>query len=272
MAGNEKYFLGTLTKTLSLLELFREHDNLGLTEISHYLSLSKSNVYRIVITLEHWGYLEKTKDLKYKLGTKLLLLGSLVLDRQEIIPIARPFIKELVKKVKETAYLAILTNNRVVTYLTKVNTEYSIRVGTRIGRTLPAYTTADGKIILAYSDPEIIEDFLQHTELKEKTDFTITSKIELREKLEEIRQRGFAIDNEETEIGLIAVAAPIYNILGKVFASVSIAGPAYRINENLDSIRDTVIKTAEEISHALNVQKNRRNFMNFSLPIAKGTA
>jgi DNA-binding IclR family transcriptional regulator len=247
-ASNEKYFLGTLTKTFALLDLFKSHEELGLTEMSQYLSLSKSNVYRIVITLEHGGYLAKTKDIKYKLGTKLFYLGRLVLDRQELIPIARPLLRELMKKIGETTNLSIFSYDNAVTFIVKEVPDHSITLGPKIGMRLPAYTTADGKTLLAFSGPEFLDSYFEQTELRKRTENTIISEESLRKVFAQIRRQGYAEDLEETEAGLMCIAAPVYNIQGKVIAAVSIAGPEVRIAANRDFLARAIIETASQIS------------------------
>jgi DNA-binding IclR family transcriptional regulator len=250
-ASNEKYFLGTLTKALALLDLFKKHEELGLTEMSQHLSLSKSNVYRIVITLEHNGYLAKTKDLKYKLGTKLFYLGRLVLDRQKLIPIARPLLRDLMKKTRETTVLSIFSYNNAVTFIVKEVPDHSITFGPKIGMTLPAYATADGKILLAFSDPEFLDSYLEQTELRKRTANTITSKELITKALADIRKKGYAVDNEEAEAGLIGIAAPVYNIQAKVIAAISIVGPAVRLAPKQEFLARAIIETAAQISKAM---------------------
>jgi DNA-binding IclR family transcriptional regulator len=250
-ASNEKYFLGTLTKAFALLDLFKTHEELGLTEMSQHLSLSKSNVYRIVITMEHDGYLAKTKDLKYKLGTKLFYLGRLVLDRQELIPIARPLLRELMKNISETTNLSIFAYDNAVTFIVKEVSDHSITLGPKIGMRLPAYATADGKTLLAFSDPEFLDSYFEQTELRKRTKNTITSEETLRKAFAEIRRQGYAEDIGETEEGLRGIAAPVYNIHGKVIAAVGIAGPEVRIAANRDFLAQAIIETASQISRGM---------------------
>jgi DNA-binding IclR family transcriptional regulator len=249
--SNKKYFLGTLTKTLALLDLFKNHEELGLTEMSQHLSLSKSNVYRIVITLEHSGYLAKTRELKYKLGTKFFYMGRLVLDRQELVPIARPLLRELMKKTRETTNLSIFSYDNAVTFIVKEVPDHSMTFGPKIGMRLPAYATADGKTLLAFSDPAFLDSYLEQAELRQRTENTITSEEAIRKELAEIRKKGYAIDNEEAETGLICIAAPVYNIRGKVAASISIAGPAVRITSNREFLVQAIIESAAQISRAM---------------------
>jgi DNA-binding IclR family transcriptional regulator len=251
MSDNTKYFLGTLNKALSLLDLYKEHEELGITEIGQLLSLGKSNVFRIVITLEHWGYLEKTGGLKYRLGTTIAYLGSLVLERQELIAIARPFLKELRNTCHETTHLAVLAPDLYATFLVKELARSSIQMASTVGMKMPAYATANGKVLLAFSDAALIIKYLDTFELTKKTANTITSGTSLQKVLQEIRHNGYAIDNEESEKGLTCYAAPVRNIQGKVIASISISGPTFRMAENKEFLIRHIIKTAREISRTL---------------------
>ena len=251
MQEKRKYSLGTVNKAMAVLDLFKSYKTLGITEISKYLSMNKSNAYRIVITLEDWGYLEKTAGQKYCLGIALAFLGTLVLERQEIIPITRPFLEELKNIHNETTHLAVLTSDRKVTFLLKEKAEHSIQMDSTIGLKMPLYLTANGKVLLAFSDEAFIESYIDEIKLIKKTANTVVLKTELRKSLLEIQKNGFGIDNEESELGLVCYAAPIRNMTGKVIASISMSGPAFRMTKNKDARVDAVKSTANQISKML---------------------
>jgi len=258
MKNKEKsrYFLSTIGKALSVFDLFRENEALGITEIAHKLSMGKSNVFRIVITLEHWGYLEKTQEQKYRLGTTLAYFGNLVLERQQIITIARPFLRKLKDANNETAHLAILTPDNEVIFLLKEVSGHSIQMASTIGLKMPLYVTANGKVLLAFSEQAFVDEYMNNTALVRKTKNTIVSKKKLLKNLEEIREAGFAIDNEESEIGLVCYAAPVRNMSGKVIASISMSGPAFRMADKKE-VRVKAVKTiAHEISRSLGYSLN----------------
>ena len=250
-AANKKYFLGTINKTLAVLDLFRKDDVLGITEIAKKLSIGKSNVFRIVITLEHWGYLEKNANGKYRLGVALAYLGNLVLERQEIVNTARPFLQKLRDAHNETAHLVVLTPAHEAIFFLKEDSGHRIQMNSRIGHKLPLYVTASGKLLLAFSEQEFINEYLNNIELIRQTKNTIVSKTDLLENLQGIRKAGFSIDNEESEDGLVCYAAPVRNINGKVVASISMSGPAYRMENNKEARVEAVKKIANEISQAL---------------------
>jgi len=249
--GKSKYLLGTINKAMVVLNLFKNHKTLGITEIARKLSMDKSGIFRIVITLEHWGFLEKTGEQKYRLGTTLAYLGNLALERQEIISIARPFLQKLRDANNETTHLAILTPDNEVTFLLKEVSGHSIQMASTIGLKMPLYITANGKVLLAFSEQAFIEDYINDVVLVRMTENTIVSKEDLLENLRHIREAGFAVDSEESERGLICYAAPVRNMSGKVTASISMSGPAFRMTDNKEARVEAVKTIAEEISRVL---------------------
>jgi DNA-binding IclR family transcriptional regulator len=248
---NTKYHLGTVSKALQVLDLFKKEKVLGITEIGRKLSIAKSNIFRIVITLEHWGYLEKTEDQKYKLGTAFAFFGNLVLERQEIISIARPFLQKLRDSHNETVHLSIQTPDNEVCFMLKENAVHSIQMASTVGLKMPLYITASGKVLLAFSQPAIIEAYISSCNFERKTNNTIVTKDKLKEKLDQIRKNGYGIDDEESEVGLICFAAPVKNIAGITIAAISMSGPAFRMRDNKKARVEAVKAAAGEISGAL---------------------
>lgn len=251
MAENEKYLLGTLNKALSLIELFSSNEELGISEMGRALSLNKSNVFRLVITLEHWGFLERTATSRYRLGTRFAYFGTLVLDRQDLIPIARPHLQKLRNLHKETTHMAVLTAEDEVVFLVKENAISSIQMISTIGARMPAYATANGKVLLAFSAPDRLDHYLASHKLVQFTKKTIGSREELAARLNEVRANSYSVDDEESERGLTCFAAPIRNMEGQVIASISISGPTFRMTERREMLIRSIIETAHDISAEL---------------------
>jgi len=251
MSENEKYLLGTLNKALALIELFSESRELGISEMGRALSLGKSNVFRLVITLEHWGFLEKTPESRYRLGSRFAYFGTLVLERQDLIPIARPHLQKLRSLHNETTHMAILTPEDEVVFLIKENATASIQMISTIGARMPAYATANGKALLAFSSPERVEHYLTTHTLKVLTEKTIKTREDFLARLETVRSTGYSVDDEESEIGLTCFAAPVRNMEGVVVASVSVSGPTFRMTKSRESLIRSVIQTAQDISAEL---------------------
>jgi len=257
MADNEKYFLGTLNKALALLELFSDKEELGISEMGRALSLGKSNVFRIVITLEHWGFLEKTTDSRYRLGSRFAYFGTLVLDRQDIIPIVRPHLQKLRSLYNETTHMAILTPEDEVVFMVKENATSSIQMISTIGARMPAYATANGKVLLAFSGPERVEHYLENHILVKFTEKTIGTRKAFLERLATIRTVGYGVDDEESEIGLTCFAAPVRSMEGQIVASISVSGPTFRMVKNRDVLIQSIISTAGDISSELGYKEKK---------------
>lgn len=219
----------TPIKTLEVLEVLASaKEGLGVTEISRALGLSKSTVHRILMALVNRQYVLKDEvTRRYRLGFKLLLLSSQVLDSLELRQLARPELVELANRSRETVHLVWLEGDEGV-YVEKIDTSETIGLLSRVGKRVPLYSTAVGKSMLAFMDAERLNSYLQRVNLVPITPHTITDVERLKEHLAQIRQQGFALDCQENRLGVICVAAPIFQADGQVIAAVSIAGPDFR--------------------------------------------
>jgi DNA-binding IclR family transcriptional regulator len=151
---------------------------------------------------------------------------------------------------KETVHLAELNGTEVV-YLDKIDGPLSISMRSRIGISKPSYCTGLGKILLAYQNEERLAGILDQLVLKPHTENTITDKSILVRRLKEYRERGYSLDNEEIEIGLFCIAAPITDITGRVVAAISLSAPKYRVENRLEELIPQVKRTAAGISFEL---------------------
>lgn len=246
----------SVDRALDILELYlTSSDELSVKEISEAMGLSKSTVHGLIKTLELRGYLTQNPvNMKYKLGMKLFSLGNVVGENLDIRKIARPVIQRLVDKIKETVHLAVLNGNEIV-YTEKVEGPGALRMYSQIGKRVLVHCTGVGKVILAHQDDDVVESILSRETLTAFTPHTVTDKEELKRQFRVIREQGYALDDEEIELGLRCVAAPIYNHQGKVIASISCAGPAMRMSDGQleNKIRD-MKDAALEISRQLGYQ------------------
>jgi len=225
-------FIQSVDRAIDIMELFSLTDTeLSVKEISDRLQLSKSTVHGLIKTLENRGYLEqKPTDQKYKLGLRLFELGNLVGGGMELRNLAYPVIHDLVATLQETVHLVVLDKDEVV-YVEKVEGPGSLRMYSMLGKRAPLYCTGVGKALFAHLDEETVDRILNEVELKAFTSFTMTDPEAIKKELAKIREQGYAIDDEEIEIGLKCVAAPIFNHEGKVIASISSAGPKHRFSD-----------------------------------------
>lgn len=260
MAKKEKseYIIQAVSHALDLLEQFHDEvDELGVTELSKRLKLHKNNVFRLLATLESRGYIEQNRVTEnYRLGLKTLELGQTFIKQMGLLRQSRPVLEDLVKECNETAYVAILKDFYII-YLDVVETDLTVRVVPRVGSRLPAYCTAAGKVQIAYMTDEELENYLPTKELKRYTPSTITDREELKKHLRDIVETGYAIDNEELDIGVRCVGAPIRDYTRRIIGAVSLSGPTMRFtDERLEKeLIPLVQRASEEISSKLGFHK-----------------
>ncbi len=234
MAKKEKseYIIQAVSHALDLLEQFHgEVDELGVTELSKRLKLHKNNVFRLLATLESRGYIEQNKATEnYRLGLKSLELGQTFIKQMGLLRQAKPILEGLVGECNETSYVAIFKEGHVV-YLDVVETDLTVRVVSRVGSRLPAHCTASGKVHLAHMTEEEILALLPSKELQGFTPTTLTDRDALMKELAVIAEQGYAIDNEEMDVGVRCVAAPIRDYTRRIVGAVSISGPSMRFSD-----------------------------------------
>lgn len=251
--GNDRYLLSSVSNTLDILDLLSKHEELGVAEISNELDMGRASIFRMLYTLEKKEYVHKTSNAKYKLGIKFAHYGSIVLERQNYVSIAKPFLQRLRDKHNQTTHLSILDDDDYLNIIVmeKELSKSTIQMTSKIGSKMPAYCTGTGKTLLASRLNEDLEKRLQLCSLKKLTDSTITDNNELIEELKRIQKQGYSVDLEESEIGLICFAAPVRDITGKTVAAVSISGATEVMKKNEDIMVESVKETAEEISKAM---------------------
>jgi len=219
-----------IDKAISLLVAFgdRASTGLGVSELARRAQLSKSTAFRVLGMLERNGVVERVGT-NYRLGARLHELGRAVYapGHERIRDLLTPFVIDLYELTRETVHLATLHGTEVV-YLAKLYGHRPVPSPSRIGGRLPAHCTAVGKALLAY-DPDAAAAALC-VPLRRFTAHTITDPVMLAAELDTIRREGIAFDNEESQLGLNCVAAPVISPRGRVVAALSIAGPRGRID------------------------------------------
>lgn len=243
----------SIERAADVLELFLvSNPELSVKEISEKLNLSKSTVHGIIKTLEERGYLQQNPvDLKYKLGIKLFELGNFVGNHLDIGKIARPIIRNLVVELNETVHLVMLQRDEVI-YIDKIEGPRALTIYSHIGKRAPVHCTGVGKVILAYQGEKEIDRILSSVVLESYTEYTMTNITNIKNHLKLIREKGYAIDDEEIELGLKCIAAPIFNHQGNVIASISCAAPKMRFDdERIPEVIERIQKASSEISKCL---------------------
>lgn len=243
---------------------------LGLTELYQRLGLSKSSIQRLTFTLEQLGYIERSgTSKKFRLGPKTLSIGFSVMRNLDLEQLSSPYLQEASKEIGETVNLAILDGKEIV-YVGRNASYQALNVNIRIGSRRPLHSTSMGKVMLAFMTKDQLEEILETVELTAFTSRTITRRQDLMTELEKVRVRNFAISDEEMEIGVRSLAAPIRNAAGEVVAAVNIAVPTTRISlRKLEgALAEKVIKLADKISFVLGYMKQEMD----CLPYRAGNA
>ena len=254
--AEDRYLSTAIIRAAQVLELFTfEKPAYTNTEFARKLGLNKSSVMRILYSLERAGFLQRDKKTgEYRLTHKLYRIGSVYIQGINLHSEAMPILAELASSFGETVHLAVLSDFEVF-YLDKIESSLSIGMMSRIASKSPAYCTGVGKAILANLEEQDLEAFFHNVKLIRYTPNTITNLEELRLHLKKIREQGFAIDDSEHEPEVKCVAAPLLNKDGKVLASISVAGPVFRMtrermyNELVPSVKEAARRITSRMGY-----------------------
>lgn len=241
-----------LQRTMRLLASFdHDHSEMGVTELARRLNLHKATVHRILATLESGGFVQQNPATEeYRLGFRLVELGLLAMEQISLRREALPLMRELLQEHGETVDLAVCDDGEMV-YLEVLESPQPVKIAVKAGRRLPIHCTASGKAYLAYTR-EDETDALLARQMKACTPHTICDRESLEEDLRLTRERGYSTSQEEFELGINAVAAPVTDSGGQVVAVLAIAGPAYRLPpDRIAELGKAVQRTAQNLSYHL---------------------
>ncbi len=239
----------SIDRALDLLECLARSPNwMGISELSSATGQPVGTVHRLLMTLMAREYVARdSRTRRYALGPAFRLLAGAALRTPNWGEIAAPYLREMVEMSGETANLAVLERDRAV-YVAQAQPVRMVRMFTEIGNRVPLYNTGCGKVLLAYQPEYMRSSYLSGTGLVPYTKTTITDPELLKQALEQIRQNGYAIDDEEQEEGVRCLSVPVYGMADKVIAAISISGPSSR----LDSERiATLIPQVKRVSASL---------------------
>lgn len=240
-----------LARGLKVLDLLiAADDGISITAIARELDINKSTASRIIQTLVNYQWAESHPTQRlYRVGRKLSLVNATLSDYERLRQLAHPFLHYLVQSTGECAHIAVYLDEAVYV-LDDVESDSMLRVSAGVGRTTYLHCTAVGKVLLAFahiSVPEILESF---------TDNTITDKLHMQTHLQQIRKQGFAIDDEEFELGVRCIAVPIFGYANRCIASIGISGPTVRIHdETIDPIVHDVKRIGMQLSNICGSQE-----------------
>ena len=224
--------VGVVGKVLRILEaLDGSPTGLQLREIAEHTGVNKSTAYRFLAHLEGEGYLFRDDVGAYIVGPKLARLGAGIAYHATLRKVSRPVLAALSKATRETVNLGVLDGHDVL-YLDVVESPHTFRMVSQPGMHRPLNCTALGKAVLAFLPVEQREDLLPGLTFEQLTVRSIPNLVRLRKELARTVQQGYAVDDQETDLGARCVAAPILDESGKVAAAISVSGPITRISRD----------------------------------------
>ena len=244
--------VGVLSKVLKIFDLLQDHPfGLDLKTISAEAAINKSTAYRFLAHLEREGYLMRDDSGSYMLGMKLLQLGARGNHRTMLDQAAAPVMRELWKATEETVNVGVLDGAHVL-YVAVLESPHAFRLVSKIGMRRPLYSTALGKAMLAFAPDEEKAHLLSSLNFQALTPYTLTSVMQLKGDLENVRRQGYAVDNEENVLGARCIGAPILNAKGEAVAAISLSAPITRMStEKIGMFAAAVKDAAVEIAMRL---------------------
>lgn len=199
-------------------------------EVAGLLDMPRSTTYRYLQTLRSYGLVEEDESRGFRLGSRILQLARIARAGLGLSEVALPAMREVAAKTGEAVLLTRRSGSSVVC-VERIESAHPVRLTYERGHVLPVHAGASAKVLLAFSTPEEIEEVLATARLKRFTARTVTDPRTLRKQLEEIRQQGYAVTDGEVDDGVRGVAAPIMASDGRVVAGLSVAGPAFRMDD-----------------------------------------
>jgi DNA-binding IclR family transcriptional regulator len=239
--------VNSVEKSARILVYLARNGSSSAARVSTALDLPRSTAYKILVTLESQGFVERDQSQGFHLGYRLIELGHRAQEEVDLFSAAHPYLAALNETTDETVHLTVLDGDQVL-YVDCVESTRRLRTHSVIGLRGPLHSTAVGKAILAFSDASLFERVVANG-LPAATPATLTSPKALEHELEATRDRGYAIDDLENDPDIRCVAAPIRSTDGAVVASVSISGPSGRVTrERIADLAPLVIEAARGIS------------------------
>jgi IclR family pca regulon transcriptional regulator len=251
-AAEKKQYVQSLERGMAVIQVFsRDHPALTLSEVARLAGITRSTARRILLTLEKLGHVRSDGRL-FSLTPRVLTLGWAYLSSLNLWEIAQPLMEDLVEETGESCSAATLDLPDIV-YVARVPTRRIMTIALGVGTRLPAHATSMGRVLLADLPADKLKNFLAGTRLERFTDRTITDPGELEKALAGVRAQGFALVDQELEIGLRSVAAPIKDADGTTIAALncSAAAPRVTIQELRGRFLPALLRTTELISSSL---------------------
>jgi len=248
----EQNTIKSLDRAVDVLDHLSTLPGATLSELSRDLGQSPATVYRVLVTLEQRGLVDCDSDGQvWHIGAQAFVIGARFLRRTSLMDRATPILRDLMAETGETANLAVPRDTTVV-FVSQVECYHSIRAFFPPGSASPMHASGIGKALLAQMTPAQLDRLLTDAPLQAFTEHTITTPDALLAELERTRARGFAIDDQEKNLGMRCIAAPVVNWTGEAVAGLSISGPVPRVGDDqIATFAAAVMHAARPVSAAL---------------------
>jgi len=238
-----------VTRILRLLEaLAKAPEGCTLAELNVALSAPKSSLLVLLRPLVAEEYLLHTGG-RYFLASNMFSLASEILSTRQFHRLIRPHVEALARRTHESVFLGMLDReSRMMTFIDKVDSPYSVRFTLPVGSARPLYATAGGRLLLAYQDKAWQDDYIQQVQLTPLTPSTVDNRGDLQRELDSIRKTGLSMSIEESSEGGSAIAAPVFDVDGSVVAALVVAAPTSRLKRQLPLIQQALLEVANAAS------------------------
>lgn len=249
----DRYSIDVLNTAVDIIEAFQFNGNAPIKpgKLANQTGINRTRIFRILKTLEQRGYVEADGQNNFQLSLKILQLAESVHGKTELPKVAKPFLIELAQMTGDTVSLLVMNHGNAIC-LDSYQGHYSLQVAVPIGQILPLHVGVSPKLLLANLPLEEREQLIQTMTLTPYTPNTIVDRDELREVLKDIQEQGYAVDEEDFEIGVCAVGAPVRDHTRKVIAGITVTTPTTRFNtQRKDELIRLVIDVSVRISARL---------------------
>jgi len=247
-----------VARALNILKIVgNSNEHMSLTDISRALNIPKTTAFNIINTLvyEKCLVVKDKRSKLYELGIGIYELGNLYITKVEYLSLIREAIRVIRDKLSTSSFFCIVEDDELI-YIDKMETNDTVKTSIKLGHRMPMYSASLGKTILSYYDEISLESYFSRVELKAKTQKTIIDKAKLKKELEKDRINGYAISDEENDIGLYCIAAPIFDNNGKPFAAISASFVKMNINDEIiEKAKKIILEESVKVSQLLGYKK-----------------
>ena len=248
---DKKYLVKSLAKSLRVLDTVIVQDRLTLKDICTATGFDKASVFKILYTMERWGYVAKSEDARYSIGEKIMHYSNNRSSRKNIVEVAAPEIRALSRAIGETVVLAILNSTgRSINIFVEVGRTPNA-VPSKIGFELDAYSISSGKVLLAYSPTQLVQHILQDASFHAYTSSTIADPTQLYRVLEDVRAKGYCADSNERYDGRSSIAVPVFDAQYQCVAALALVCTTDTFERKKDEFLEKIIPAAAVISREM---------------------